>query len=405
MRIASVTAYHLRVPLRMRITHASHSRNANDTLIIACRLTDGTVGWGEGLPRPYVTGETIETVFDLLDRGNMIPQVFGWPIDQLKDLVQCCRDLVPSDRPAGTRAGFGNTVRCALELSLLDAVTRSLNVPLGAVFSHIPEIQALRTQSTEIEYSAIFPKMPNWKTQLYARWVRYAGMRHVKAKVGIAGIDDIALLRKIRRGIGPRVDLRIDANEAWTPPDLERQLDKLLPLDISCIEQPVPHEQIDGLAGIKGNSAIPIMLDESVCTLEELDTAIERNYCDLINLRISKCGGLINSCLLAAVAHQARLGYQLGCQVGETGILSAAGRHLAASLSGIRYFEGSYDRLLLERQFTSPDISCGWNGRAAALTTAGLGVEIDESKLRQLMVREVHYQPGTIPRETEGNRT
>ena len=68
--------------------------------------------------------------------------------------------------------------------------------------------------------------------------------------------------------------------------------------------------------------------------------------CDLFNIRLSKCGGFLNSLRLAAIAHAAGLGFQLGCHPGESGILSAAGRHWACSVKGIRYLEGSYDRHL-----------------------------------------------------------
>ncbi|MBC8115151.1 MAG: dipeptide epimerase, partial [Candidatus Saccharimonas sp.] len=119
--------------------------------------------------------------------------------------------------------------------------------------------------------------------------------------------------------------------------------------------------------------------------------AIERGTCDLFNIRLSKCGGLVNSLQLAALAHQAGLGYQLGCQVGETGILSAAGRHFASSVANIRYLEGSYDRFLVRERLTIEDITFGWGGYAPALTGSGLGVTIDEPELRRVTIREERF--------------
>ena len=85
---------------------------------------------------------------------------------------------------------------------------------------------------------------------------------------------------------------------------------------------------------------------------------------------------------VAALAHASGLGYQLGCHPGETGILSAAGRHWATSVGGIRYLEGSYDRHLLRELVTCEDITFGYGGRAPALRRPGLGVTINPTSWR-----------------------
>ena len=89
------------------------------------------------------------------------------------------------------------------------------------------------------------------------------------------------------------------------------------------------------------------MLDESLCGMIDAERAVAGGWCDLFNLRLSKCGGFIPSLRLAQLARRHGLGYQLGCQVGETAILVAAGRHFASSVADIRYLEGSYDRHLV----------------------------------------------------------
>ena len=77
------------------------------------------------------------------------------------------------------------------------------------------------------------------------------------------------------------------------------------------------------------NTGMPIMLDESLCGMVDAEEAIAGGLCDLFNIRLSKCGGFIPSLRLVQVARRHGLGCQLGCQVGETAILSAAGRHFA----------------------------------------------------------------------------
>ncbi len=151
----------------------------------------------------------------------------------------------------------------------------------------------------------------------------------------------------------------------------------------------MPHAEVGGLAEVRKQIDVPLMLDESLCSLADGRRAIEEGLCDLFNIRLSKCGGFVNSLRLAAMAHAAGLGCQLGCQVGETGILSAAGRHFATSVSGLRYLEGSYDRHLVTESLTREDITFGYGGRAAALTAPGLGITVDHAAVDRCTVRRL----------------
>src|SRR5581483_8046366 len=68
VKIVALTAYHVRIPLRKPIRHASHTRTDTDNVLVRCALEDSTEGYGEGVPRDYVTGETIDSVLDLLKK-------------------------------------------------------------------------------------------------------------------------------------------------------------------------------------------------------------------------------------------------------------------------------------------------------------------------------------------------
>src|SRR5262249_54874290 len=161
----------------------------------------------------------------------------------------------------------------------------------------------------------------------------------VKVKVGIAGQDDVRRLKEIRRWLFRRQDVRLDANEAWSSAEAVERIRELEPFQISAVEQPVRHGDVDSLAEIRRQIHTPVMLDESLCSMIDAERAIEGKTCDLFNLRLSKCGGFIPSLRLAQRAKQHGISYQLGCQVGETAILSAAGRHFATSVADLRYVE------------------------------------------------------------------
>jgi muconate cycloisomerase len=387
MRVAEFLAYRVRIRLKKEIKHASHARTATESLVVACRTTDGVVGWGEGLPRAYVTGETIDQAWELL---QAVPwsQLAG-TVTQPAEGVERVDALPPLTNDA--RGCFGNSVRCAVELSYLDALCRSAGVPLSAITAAVPETFAIRQSIPAVFYSAAFTTMRPYKQRLLSLLVRWNGMRQAKVKVGVKQVDDAATLRRIRAWAGASLELRIDANEAWEPAEVPKKVEPLLPYRLGSLEQPVPHAAVDQLAPLRGQIGLPIMLDESLCCEHDARRAIELGLCELFNLRLSKCGGLVATLKLAALAHQAGLGYQLGCQVGETGILSAAGRHFATSVAGIRFLEGSYDRHLVRERLTVEDLTWGYRGRAPALAGPGLGVTIDEAALRRVTIAEARF--------------
>src|SRR5215471_5001100 len=394
MRVAEIIAYHVRIPLKKAIRHASFTRDENDSLIVCCRLDDGTEGWGEGLPREYVTGETIDSVFAHL-RGTYWRRELGASVDDLTAAVSPCSALKLATVAAdGKRDCFGNAARCAVEIAVLDAFCRRLGKPLSSVTAVVPETIAVRQKQARVRYSGAWtPSSPPsrlrdvigcWKLKIFR-------FHQGKVKVGVEGFDDAVSVGRLRRIMGPAFDIRVDANEAWRCDNLEQKLAPLIPLGVTALEQPVPHADVDGLAAVRPRIAVPIMLDESLCSLSDGRRAIERGTCDLFNIRLSKCGGFINSLKLAAMAHNAGLGYQLGCQVGETGILSAAGRHFASSVGGIRYLEGSFDRFLVRERLTIENLTFGYGGWAPELTKPGLGVQIDRKALQRVTVREERF--------------
>ena len=337
------------------------------------------------MPRDYVTGETIDSCLDVLQRADLGVQLGSW--DDFDAALAGIESVSLPTTPADARGIANNAARCALELALLDACGRRFGVPLSEVTKRLaPDVHAPRLW---VRYSGVITSSTGMKMRLLAWLQRFYGFQHLKVKVGIAGQDDVRRLRAIRRCVGSRMSIRIDANEAWTPAEVVERIRELEPVGLGAVEQPVPHEQVECLAGVRRLVKTPIVLDESLCGEVDARRGIENGLCDVFNLRLSKCGGFIPTLRLAQMARRAGLACQLGCQVGETAILSAAGRHFAASVGELRYVEGSYDRLLVREALGRSDISFGRGGKAPALTGAGLGIEIDPQALVRVAVRRV----------------
>ena len=384
MKIATLTAYHVRIPLRRRIRHASHTRTETDNLLVRCELEDGSEGFGEGVPRDYVTGETIESSLELLRRSDLV--------SHFEDCRGFAHALTVAERfrlapvPGDERGCEGNAARCAVELAVLDAYGRHFGQSLSdATRLLAPEIHQPQTR---VRYSAAITTARGKKTLVAAIVFRFYRFHQVKVKVGMEGYDDLHRLGVIRRWTGRKIDIRVDANEAWSPDEAVERIRALERFNITAVEQPVPHAQAPGLRELRRQVRTPIVLDESLCSRFDAERAVEGQICDLFNLRLSKCGGFIPSLRLAQFAKQQGLGCQLGCQVGETGILSAAGRHFAASVAGLRYLEGSYDRHLVLENLATEDLTFGWGGWAPALPDPGLGITIDPQAIARVAVRQ-----------------
>ncbi len=387
----SLDLYHVLVPLRKPIRHASFSRSESDNLVVRVTLGDGTVGFGEGVPRPYVTGETIESTFACLSRFDLRGAI-GSPRD-LDEVVGRVEALSLPETEADPRGMAGNAARCALELALLDAYGRRFGSSVGETLRKFEAARnLLQAGPAPVRYSgAITAESPRgerisaWKMRLY-------GFAQVKVKVGVPGQDDPARLRRIRRIVGPKMDLRLDANEAWPAAEV---LDRYAPLarfGASALEQPVPHAEVDALAGLRADLGVPVMLDESLCGHPDAERAIARGTADLLNVRLSKCGGIVPSLRIIALARRAGLGIQLGCHPGETGLLSAAGRHLAGHVAHLRYVEGSYDKHVLAANLIREAITFRYGGWAPPLVGPGLGVTVDPVALDRMTVDRVEVR-------------
>lgn len=398
MSLRALDLYHVAVPLKKPIRHASHERTVSDNLIVRATLATGEVGYGEGVPREYVTGETIESSFAALASCD-IARRLGYP-DSYREAADFLFDeLVVSGEDFDPRGRKGNAARCALELALLDAFGQLF----GQSLDEVVRWQALYCKAARqedyfsaprpVRYSGAITADTHRRETIAAWKMRVYGFEQVKIKVGVDGQDDPERLARMRRILGRRMDIRIDANESWSADEAVEKARALVPFGPTALEQPVPHAQVESLAELRPKLGIPVMLDESLCGLPDASKAIGQRLADLFNVRLSKCGGIGPSLKIVGVARAAGLGVQLGCHPGETGLLSAAGRHVAACVPVFRYVEGSYDRHVLARNLIVEDITFGYGGRAKPISGPGLGVTVDPAALEALTVahREIRY--------------
>lgn len=393
MKIRSIELRHVAVPLKSKIRHASHERTTSDSLIVKATLQSGAVGYGEGVPRLYVTGESIETAFAAIstfDAGRAV----GSPTNFDSAVHQVAAIRLP-EIENDARGMFGNAARAALELALFDAYGREFDQSVGDAIRRLSQAGLhYHHEPWKVRYSGAITADTVKKERISAFKMRVYGFHQVKIKVGVEGQDDASRLVALRKILGSRMDVRLDANEAWPASELIERVRPLRRFRPSALEQPVAHAEVSALTDLRPTLGIPVMLDESLCGIPDAIRSVSELTADLFNVRISKCGGLAPSLEIMAIAGRNHLGIQLGCHPGETGILSAAGRHLASNVAGIRYLEGSYDRHVLASNIINEDITFGYGGRARPLNGPGLGVTINTERLDAMTVKRQEVDLG-----------
>jgi muconate cycloisomerase len=164
-------------------------------------------------------------------------------------------------------------------------------------------------------------------------------------------------------------DLRIDVNGAWNFETALKHFQLLKDYKIKVIEQPMmPGDStISNLAKLTEKNGFVLMADESACTLKDAEKIHVEGYLKIIDYLRSN-----------------GMKFQIGCHLGESGILSAAGRALCLLCKDAVYYDGSYDEYLLKENTTQEDVSFGIGGKGSPLEGPGLGVNINHHGLKCL---------------------
>ena len=380
--IRSITVYRLSIPLRRMVSHAAARRHTADSIVVAVELSDATIGYGETLPRNYVTGETVESVVADI-RGPMAKSLLDFHPTSFSEALEFI-DALPW-RDADGR--LMSAARAAVELALLDGSMRRFDRGVDDMvawlglpgFGSPGSIQRIR-------YGGVLACDSVRTMMRQLRLMYWWGLRDFKLKVG--GPDDDlrvnAVARYLRRPLAcGKATLRLDANGAWTKDEAIERLGDWKDLSIACIEQPLARGDEVNVRVLRDLFDLDYLIvhDESLVTMADAERLISLGVAGGFNIRISKCGGLIPALRLARLARRGGARIQLGCMVGETSILSAAGVRFLEVCPDVRWAEGAYGSLLLAGDVSRRGLRFGFGGRPPRLCGRGLGVEVEESRL------------------------
>jgi L-Ala-D/L-Glu epimerase len=330
-------------------------------VVVKVVADDGAFGVGEAAPLPGLYGETQDSVVGAI--AFVAPALIGTDPRAIVRAHTVMDRLLP----------IGNfTAKCALDVALHDLTARSLGVP-------VYELLGGKTRENYQTHIATRPGSPQEMVAEMAARVR-EGFRVFKVKVGGDAANDTIRVKALLDGIPEDVVLSIDVNQGWTLHESHRVIDAIerhpTYRDNVLIEQPVRSQDIDNLARITAMSRIPIIADDSVCTKEQALEVIRRRAAHIINVKISKAGGLHRARQIIGLCEAAGLPYIVD-EITETRLCGTAVSHLALSVGAFVY-GGCTCHLHLTDDIVADGGLRIDDGMVSVPDAPGLGLELDD---------------------------
>ena len=385
LRIADIQVSTVLLPFRFAFKHSLASRSFSTNVIVKVKLESSSgatiFGIGESVPREYVTGETCQTAIEEIEK-NFAPMLAGQTIESSPTdaAARLLEQIAAANSIYSKRIG---AAFCALELALLDAAAKAEGIALCDWLAKRKD----RWPDQLIEYGGVIPFGKRKTLSALLFFYKLYGFKTVKLKVGDDPELDIFTVRKARELLGTKAVIRVDANCAWNYDQTVDFSNRAKGFNIASIEQPVPFDRLDELVELTKVLQPEIVVDESLCTVEEAEKLASMKACRGFNIRISKVGGLLAAQKIVDIAQKHRIHVHLGAQVGESGILTAAGRALAVANPKFENYEGAANLFLLKQDLTKENMTAGWNGIGKMPSGNGIGVTIDDINLSRFEVK------------------
>jgi muconate cycloisomerase len=288
---------------------------ASRYLVVTVRDVEGACGYSEATTAPIWSGESAETAKWMID-SLLAPLVVGAHYDHPSEAVSLMDRTVHAN-------SFG---KAAIDIALWDLWARRKGVAVSKLIADREPREWIPTRASIGAYP------PEETVQLAVEFWE-AGVRTLKFKTGVPGIDDVARLRAVRDRLGSEPIFTIDANGAHaTADEAVSAIDALVPFDLALVEQPTRRDRLSLLADVRRRTSVPIMADEAVFTPDELDEALALDAIDVLSVYPGKNGGFTHSLAMTRVAQKAGKPCAIGSNL-ETDLGQAPHVCLAASLS------------------------------------------------------------------------
>jgi L-alanine-DL-glutamate epimerase-like enolase superfamily enzyme len=288
----------LRNPLRL-------SYGTSDTRQTFWLRLEGDEGWGEAAIPPYY-GVNIEAMISFWQKA-------ATRTDPLPESPELVGEWVGEDGPS--------PARCAIDLALFDRIARQRGIPLYELLG-FPRPEPMSTSFT------IAIDTPEEMARMARQISSYPV---IKIKLG-GDAQDESRLDAIRIA-RPDAKLRVDPNAGWTMEQTLRMLPVLEKYGLEMLEQPLPRTMISALAEVQRNTSIPVIADESMQTIDDLER-LAIGGVQGVNLKLQKLGGLAPTLKILHRAKDLGLRVMFGCMI-ESSLGLTAMAHLLSQAEWI----------------------------------------------------------------------
>jgi muconate cycloisomerase len=365
MKIASVRVIQADIPVARPHKMSFTTLEAVQFVFVRLETADGLVGWGEAacLGGPTWSEESSESVAATIER-YIAPWLVGREAAGIELLA----------REMAKRVQGNPFARAAVEMALWDLNGRALGVPVhrlmgGRVRDRVPLSWSLAVADPDAEIEEARAKVAR-------------GHRIFKIKTAARPVaEDVERIRRLREALGPRIALRVDANQGWDRATALKAIRALAPYDVDFVEQPVPRWDLEGMAEIGRRVDVPIMADESCFSPQDAFAIARLGGVSILGLKLTKSAGLAGSMAIARIAEAAGMGCYVGCMI-ETSLGTAAYLHVAVSAVPVTWGCELFGPLLLTGDVVRTPVRYE-DGAIVALDGPGLGVEVDEGALKE----------------------
>ncbi|WP_461205267.1 dipeptide epimerase [Clostridium sp. DL1XJH146] len=314
MKITDIKLGIISIPLKTPFKTALRTVSSVEDIIVKIETDTGLVGYGEAPPTGVITGDTTGAIIGAIQE-HISKLLVGREIDNIEEIMKILDKSVVKNTSA----------KAAVDIAIYDLYGQLYNAPLYKLLGgYRKEI------TTDITISVNEPEEMA-KDSITAVNLGYDTL---KIKVGLDAKKDIQRMKAIRQAIGYNVNLRIDANQGWTPKEAIYTLDEMQNqgLNIEFVEQPVAAHDIVGLKFVTDNTRIPVLADESVFSPTDALTILQSRAADLINIKLMKTGGIHNALKICSAAEVYGVECMIGCML-EAKVSVTAAVHLACAKS------------------------------------------------------------------------
>lgn len=336
-----------------------------ETVVIRIEAADGTAGWGQSVPSPTWSYESPESVTATL-RNYLIPVLLNQnPTDIAGLHASMNRAIAPSFSTGMPIAKAG------IDLALHDLAGKLAG-------KSVPELWGLKPSESITLSWTLNPQKLDDIAGLMEQG-RALGYRHFNIKVAPDPKFDVELARETRKH-APKCFLWADANGGYDTATALDAAPRLKAAGVDVLEQPVPSNRISGFQALKKQGALPILLDEGVVSSVDLEEFIRLGMCNGLAMKPARTAGLWDAKKQIEIVERNNLMF-LGSGLTDPDISLAASLQLygafhlkfPAALNGLQFLDGS----ILKQPFTLA------GGALRVPTGPGLGIEVDEKKLRE----------------------